>query len=312
MFQKKKSPAPPLTSSRVPVPVFIYSDGYDLQLTDHVFPSVKFGLIYRRLRADPAFANHRFIEPMPATYEDAATVHKKEYLRDLATLNHSRNVHRSELPLNREIIDAFFLAAGGTMLAAELALGCGRAMNLSGGFHHAFADHAEGFCYLNDVAIAIRVLQKQKMIKRALIVDLDVHQGNGSARIFRHSSHVFTFSMHEEKNYPVKERGRLDVGLATAIRDNEYLFLLEENLDRIRRSFEPDLIFFVAGVDPYEEDRLGGMSLTKEGLRRRDVMVRDAFPGIPLVAVLAGGYAMHTDDTVELHVQTARVLADLA
>lgn len=311
MFSQKKSQIP-LPASRLPVPVFIYSDGYDLQLTDHVFPSVKFSRIYRRLREDPAFAGHRFIEPMPASYEDAATVHKKDYLNDLATLNLSRNVYRSELPLNREIIDAFFLAAGGTMLAAELALSCGRAMNLSGGFHHAFGDHAEGFCYLNDVAIAIRVLQKQRRLKRVLIVDLDVHQGNGTARIFRHSRHVFTFSMHEEKNYPVKERGRLDVGLDTALHDDDYLRLLEENLDRIRRSFEPDLVFFLAGVDPFEEDRLGGLSITKEGMRRRDAMVRDAFPGVPLVAVLAGGYAMHTEDTVDLHVQTARVLADLA
>jgi len=196
-------------------------------------------------------------------------------------------------------------------LAAELALDAGRAMNLSGGFHHAFADHAEGFCYINDVAVAIRVLQKEKKISKALVIDLDVHQGNGISKIFQKDKKVFTFSMHEEKNYPIKEKSSLDVGLETGIKDEEYLNLLEKNLAFIKKNFNPDIIFYVAGVDPYELDRLGGLSVTKEGLKKREIMVRDFMPDKPIVIVLAGGYAMNTEDTVNLHVQTAEVMAEL-
>jgi acetoin utilization deacetylase AcuC-like enzyme len=300
-----------IVNSSLPLPIFIYSPGYNLELEGHVFPAVKFSQIYAKLKADPAFAQHRFFEPMPVSYEDAAIVHKRDYLQDLKMLNFSRRVYRSELPLRKDIIDAFFLATGGTVMAAEMALDHGRAMNLSGGFHHAFADHAEGFCYLNDVAIAVRLLQKRKRIKRALIIDLDVHQGNGTAKIFRHSRHVFTFSMHEEKNYPIKEKGSLDIGLESAMHDDEYLSLLEENLVKIRKNFRADLVFFVAGVDPYENDRLGGLSITKEGLAARDRMVCEMFADSPIAVVLAGGYAIKTEDTVDLHIQTAKALAGM-
>ena len=296
---------------QLPLPVFIYSSGYNLQLEGHVFPAVKFSHIHDHITSDPDFANHRFFEPLPASRDDVATVHDKEYLNDLINLNFSKRVYRSELPLNRSIVDAFFLATGGTIMAAEMALDYGKGMNLSGGFHHAFADHAEGFCYLNDVAVAIRVLQKQKRIKRALVVDLDVHQGNGTARIFRHSGQVFTFSMHEEKNYPIKEKSSLDVGLETAMRDDEYLLLLEKNLMKIKKSFQPDLVMYVAGVDPYENDRLGGLSLSIEGMARRDRMVRDMLSEFPIATVLAGGYSIKTEDTVTLHVQTAKVMAGI-
>ncbi|GIX41389.1 MAG: histone deacetylase [Leptospiraceae bacterium] len=299
-----------MSENKIPKPVFIYSDKYNIPLEGHVFPAIKFSLIYKKLKEDSRFKNHKFVEPMPATYEQARLVHKKSYLEDLKYLRFSKRVYRSELPLNKEIIDAFFLATGGTILAAELSLDVGRAMNLSGGFHHAFADHAEGFCYLNDVAIAIRVLQKEKKIRKALVIDLDVHQGNGISKIFQRDRNVFVFSMHEEKNYPIKEKSTLDVGLETGIKDDEYLKLLKENLDYIKNHFEPDIIFYVAGVDPYEMDRLGGLCLTKEGLKKRDLMVRDFMPDKPIVIVLAGGYAMNTEDTVNLHVQTAEVMAD--
>ncbi len=292
-------------------PIFIYSDKYNLSLDGHVFPAIKFSLIYKKLKEDESFKDHKFYEPMPATYEQAALVHNIDYLEDLKNLRFSKRVYRSELPLNKEIIDAFFLATGGTILAAEFSLTAGRAMNLSGGFHHAFSDHAEGFCYLNDVAIAIRVLQKEKKIKKALVIDLDVHQGNGVAKIFQKDRNVFTFSMHEEKNYPIKERSSLDVGLETGIKDNEYLSLLEKHLSIIKKKFHPDIIFYIAGVDPYEMDRLGGLSITKEGMKKRDIMVRDFMPEVPMVIVLAGGYAMNTMDTVDLHVQTAKVMAEL-
>lgn len=291
-------------------PVFIYSNNYKIPLEGHVFPAIKFELIYNKLKQDPKFSEHKFIAPMPASYEQAELVHQKEYLDDLLHLRFSKRVYRSELPLNKEIIDAFFLATGGTILAAELALDFQRAMNLSGGFHHAFSDHAEGFCYLNDVAIAIRVLQKEGKINKALVIDLDVHQGNGIAKIFQKDNSVFTFSMHEENNYPIKEQGSLDIGLETGIRDEEYLSLLEKNLKYIKSKFNPDIIFYVAGVDPYELDRLGGLNITKEGLKKRDIMVRDFLPDKPIVIVLAGGYAMNTQDTVDLHIQTAEVMAD--
>jgi acetoin utilization deacetylase AcuC-like enzyme len=300
-----------MTKSKILKPIFIYSDNYNIPLQGHVFPAIKFSLIYKKLKEDPRFENHKFIEPVPATIDQLKLVHDKEYLNDLIYLRFSKRVYRSELPLNKETIDAFFLATGGTILAAELALEAGRAMNLSGGFHHAFADHAEGFCYINDVAVAIRVLQKEKKISKALVIDLDVHQGNGISKIFQKDKKVFTFSMHEEKNYPIKEKSSLDVGLETGIKDEEYLNLLEKSLAYIKKNFNPDIIFYVAGVDPYEMDRLGGLSITKEGLKKRDIMVRDFMPDKPIVIVLAGGYAMNTEDTVNLHVQTAEVMAEL-
>jgi len=300
-----------MTKNKILKPIFIYSDNYNIPLQGHVFPAIKFSLIYKKLKEDPRFENHKFIEPVPATIDQLKLVHDKEYLNDLIYLRFSKRVYRSELPLNKETIDAFFLATGGTILAAELALDAGRAMNLSGGFHHAFADHAEGFCYINDVAVAIRVLQKEKKISKALVIDLDVHQGNGISKIFQKVKKVFTFSMHEEKNYPIKEKSSLDVGLETGIKDEEYLNLLEKSLAYIKKNFNPDIIFYVAGVDPYEMDRLGGLSVTKEGLKKRDIMVRDFMPDKPIVIVLAGGYAMNTEDTVNLHVQTAEVMAEL-
>ncbi len=296
---------------RAPAPVFVYSADYNMDLGPHVFPSVKFGYVYDHIRRDRRFSKHRFVEPEPLTRAQAALVHEDEFIEDLVNLNQTKRLYRSELPLTQGIVQAFFLASGGTLVAARQSLDAGRAMNLSGGFHHAFADHAEGFCYLNDVAIAIRVLQGEKRIRRALVVDLDVHQGNGTARIFQGDDSVFTFSMHEEKNYPIKETSDLDIGLETGCRDNTYLSLLADALDRIAGAFEPDIVFYLAGVDTFEEDLLGGIQLTREGMAERDRMVRDGFPEVPLVTVLAGGYSRNTDHTVELHVQTCEVLADL-
>ena len=280
-----------------------------MDLGEHVFPSVKYRVIREALRKDERFQSHKFLEPLMLSYEEAGTVHHKAYLEDLKQLNFSKRVYRSELPLNRMIVDAFFLGAGGTLLAAEMALQHRLGMNLAGGFHHAFADHAEGFCYLNDVAIAIRVLQKQKKIRKALIIDLDVHQGNGTARMFRFDRRVFTFSMHEQNNYPIKEKSSLDVGLRTSCSDDEYNETLQKSLDRILDSFSPDIVFYLAGVDVFERDRLGGLSLTKKGVMQRDAIVRDRFADIPLVTVLAGGYAAEDDDTIALHFQTCEVLA---
>lgn len=294
-----------------PLPVFVYSSGYDMDLGPHVFPSVKFGFLYSRLVENSRFKKHRFVEPEPLDPSLAALVHTKPYLHDLTTLTMSNRLNRSELPLNREIVDAFFLACGGTLLASQLALENGRGMNLSGGFHHSYHDHAEGFCYLNDAAISIRVLQKERKIQRALVIDLDVHQGNGTAKIFQKDDSIFTFSMHEQNNYPVKEVSDLDIGLETGCRDEEYLTLLSQALHQIRERFKPDIIYYLAGVDPYEHDRLGGLAITRKGMAERDRVVRDFMPGVPLVTLLAGGYAENTLDTIDLHFQTCEVMAEL-
>jgi Deacetylases, including yeast histone deacetylase and acetoin utilization protein len=199
-----------MTKNKILKPIFIYSDNYNIPLQGHVFPAIKFSLIYKKLKDDSRFENHKFIEPVPATIDQLKLVHDKEYLNDLIYLRFSKRVYRSELPLNKEIIDAFFLATGGTILAAELALDAGRAMNLSGGFHHAFADHAEGFCYINDVAVAIRVLQKEKKISKALVIDLDVHQEMEYQKFFKKIKSIYIFYARRE-DYPIKEKSSLDV-----------------------------------------------------------------------------------------------------
>jgi acetoin utilization deacetylase AcuC-like enzyme len=290
-------------------PVFYYADEYNVDLGGHVFPAIKFGHIQKRLARDGRFRKHRFVKPSPITEAQILSIHSHRYLRDLMALERTPRTHRSELPLTREILQGFLIATGGTLSAARDALDVGRAVNIGGGFHHAFREHAEGFCYLNDVAIAVRVLQKEKKIKRALIVDLDVHQGNGTAKIFSWDWNVFTFSMHEENNYPVKQRSSLDVGLKTGIQDAEYLAELKRALEQIRASIQPDIIFYVAGVDIYEKDRLGGLSVSKKGVLERDRMIRDFMPGVPLVTVLAGGYAINDQDTIELHFGTCEILA---
>ncbi|MCB1172347.1 MAG: histone deacetylase [Leptospiraceae bacterium] len=294
------------------LPVFVYSENYNLDMGPHVFPAIKFGVLHERLRSDRRFRKHDFVEPVKATRSEVENVHSSDYVSDLLELKHSSRLLRSELPLTSEIVEAFFWACGGTLLAAREALRVGRAMNLGGGFHHAFRNQAEGFCYLNDVAVAIRTLIREDRIARALIIDLDVHQGNGTARIFRFDRRCYTFSMHEENNYPQKkERSNLDVPLPTAITDEEYLRLLEQSLEKIAQSYEPDLIFYLAGVDVYRLDRLGGLSLSREGIAQRDKMVARFMPEVPLVTVLAGGYAVNDMDTVDLHLQTCEAMADL-
>lgn len=295
---------------KMPVPVFIYSEGFNLELGPHVFPAIKFSYVYSALKEDNRFAKHTFIEPDCATHDEILTVHSKDYLKDLLGLKNSSRLHKSELPLTKDIVDAFLLSTGGTIRAAHEALEHGRAMNIGGGFHHAFRNQAEGFCYINDVAVAVRTLQKQNKIEKALIIDLDVHQGNGTAHIFRlDRRRVFTFSMHEEKNYPIKkEKSSLDIALETACDDETYLELLEKSLEKIQKSFQPDIIFYLGGVDTYRLDRLGGLSITKQGMAKRELMISRFMPDVPLVAVLAGGYAVNDTDTVELHLQTCEAL----
>jgi acetoin utilization deacetylase AcuC-like enzyme len=202
-----------------------------------------------------------------------------------------------------------WLCAGGTLGTARCALSEGVAVHLGGGFHHAFPDHGEGFCLINDVAIAIAALRRDGVLGRALVVDLDVHQGNGTAAIFAGVPEVFTFSMHQESNYPAwKPPSDLDLGLEDGVKDEEYLALLSRHLPDIVDAHEPELAVYLAGADPYAEDQLGGLALTRDGLRRRDALVLETCRerDVPVAVTLAGGYARREADTVAIHVATVR------
>ncbi|TET93262.1 histone deacetylase, partial [Candidatus Aerophobetes bacterium] len=229
--------------------------------------------------------------------------------RDLENLSFSPRTMFSEIPLTREITEAYKLFAGGTILAGQKALEKGMAIHLGGGFHHAFPSRGEGFCYINDVAVSIRRLKRDKLIEKALIVDCDLHQGNGTAFIFQEDRSVFTFSIHQENLYPVKEKSDLDIGLPDFTGDEEYLAKLSSTLLQIWQNFEPDVVYYLAGADPYEDDQLGQLKLTKAGLKKRDnwVISKCLEKKVPLVILLAGGYAFRVEDTVDIHCHTCRI-----
>jgi len=276
-------------------------------LGDHVFPAGK----YRALALLLEERGWTLLPvEQPASWEDLVLVHTPAYLEDLRHARWTPRTRFSEIPLTPEIVEAFRLMAAGTLLAARQALETGGCFHIGGGFHHAYPDHGEGFCYINDLAFAIRKLQQEGTIQKAAVVDLDVHQGNGTAFIFQGDPTVFTFSMHQEDLYPVpKETGDLDVGLPGGTGDEPYLTALREHLPRVW-AFAPDVVLYQAGVDPFQEDQLGGLVLTAEGLRERDRLVIEGAVrrGIPVVVTLGGGYARRMEDTVRLHLQTAEVL----
>jgi acetoin utilization deacetylase AcuC-like enzyme len=277
----------------------------------HVFPIKKFELVRDKLLNEKTVVPNELIEPKPAKIEDVLLVHTEDYVTRLrnGTLT-AREIRRLGLPWSKSLVRRSFLATSGTVNAARSALTHGVAANLAGGTHHAFPDRGEGFCVLNDVAVAIRVLQKENPAKRFLIVDCDVHQGNGTAFIFKTDESVFTFSMHGAKNYPLfKEASSLDIELPDGTGDEEYLEILDESLARIFRH-EPDLIFYLGGADPFENDKLGRLKLTLKGLRQRDEMVleRARNATIPIVTVMSGGYAQDINDTVEIHCNTIRAI----
>ncbi|MBI2191854.1 MAG: histone deacetylase [Planctomycetes bacterium] len=287
------------------VPV-AYSPRYLADIGPHVFQIQKYRLTCERLLQSHRLQVGQVLEPPAATFDDARLVHTLAYLRDLSGVRHTPLTLPSELPLTPEIIASAYLAAGGTLLACRKAIEEGAAVNLGGGFHHAFPHHAEGFCYLNDIAIAIRRLQRDARIERAAVVDLDLHQGNGTAFIFHEDPRVFTFSMHQERLYPLKQRSTLDVGLENGTGDAEYLRLLREHLPRILDEHRPELVVYQAGVDPYRDDQLGDLDMTAEGLFARDrfVVGECRARNIPIAGLLGGGYASNPEDTVSLHVQT--------
>lgn len=291
----------------------VYHPRYDLNLGDHVFPARKYRLIHDRLLEEGFADLDDFVEPEPVSDDDVLRVHDAGWVRRLKTGTLSEaEIVRLEIPYSGEMVEGFWLAAGGTILAARNALRDRIGFNIGGGFHHAFADHGEGFCAIHDVAIAIRALQHNRLIEKALVVDCDVHHGNGTAAIFAGDASVLTLSLHQFHNYPSeKPPSVIDIHLADGVEDAEYLDRLEGAL-QVAMGFQPDLAIYVAGADPYREDQLGGLALSVEGLKRRDALVFETALAqtVPAAVVLAGGYARDTDDTVTIHCNTARAAAE--
>ncbi|MGA2270670.1 MAG: histone deacetylase [Bryobacteraceae bacterium] len=293
----------------------VYDEQYDLHLGNHVFPSKKYRWLHDRLIRTRFAADEDFVAPEPATDEDILLVHDPQWVSKLTrgTLTY-QDILRLEIPYSRQMVEAFWLAAGGTILAARLALESGVGFNVSGGFHHAFPDHGEGFCAINDMAVAIRRLQRDGAIRRAMVVDCDVHQGNGTASIFAGDDSVFTLSIHQFKNYPSeKPPSSLDIHLSDGVADAEYLHLLGDGYRAALAMFQPELVVYVAGADPFYADQLGGLSLSFDGLKERDrLVIRTALTRrIPVAIVLAGGYAENVEDTVTIHANTAEVAKEV-
>jgi acetoin utilization deacetylase AcuC-like enzyme len=310
----------------------VYSDDYYLPIGSHVFPSEKYKRVHDELLASGIAEPADFVTPGPATDQDVLLVHTPEYVHKLKTGTLStREQMELEVPFSAALVRAFWLAAGGSILAAELALNNKIAVNIGGGFHHAFPDHGEGFCMIHDVAIAIRRMQRDGKIHSAMTVDCDVHHGNGTAAIFagtrsaseplpsvpataskpktrsNHAGDVFTISLHQENNYPaVKPPSSIDIDLPDEVGDSDYLAWLDNALSSGLRQFDPELICYIAGADPYREDQLGGLSLTIDGLKKRDELVFRVARArnIPVMVTFAGGYARNVEDTVTIHCNT--------
>ncbi len=314
----------------------IYSDDYFLPIGAHVFPAEKYRRIHDQLLTAKVAEPSDFVTPQVASDEDILLVHTPQYVQKLKTGTLSpREVQEMEIPYSSELVHAFWLAAGGSILAAEHALQDRVAINIGGGFHHAFPDHGEGFCMIHDVAVAIRRMRRDGKIRTAMTVDCDVHHGNGTAAIFAatrapsdplpstaasvldssrtgtanqsHGGDVFTISLHQHNNYPAwKPPSSIDVDLPDGTGDDDYLAWLDNALSSGLRQFEPDLICYIAGADPYREDQLGGLALTIEGLKKRDDLVFRVAKArnIPVMVTYAGGYARKVEDTVTIHCNT--------
>jgi len=294
----------------------VYHDAYDLNLGPHVFPSQKFRLIAEKLRADGIASADDFLLPEPASDSDILRVHTAEWVKKLktGTLTYT-DVMRLEVPYSHELVDAFWLAAGGTIAAAQSALRDGFGCNLGGGFHHAYPGHGEGFCAIHDVAVAIRRMNHDGAITKAMVIDTDVHHGNGTAAIFSNDDSVFTLSIHQSNNYPAhKPASDLDLNLEDGVDDQEYLDTLLPAVRHSLERFRPEMVFYVGGADPYREDQLGGLALTMKGLKTRDsaVFTEARKRKVPVVTTLAGGYARRLQDTVQIHVNTIVAAREIA
>ncbi len=275
----------------------------------HVFPIKKFEFVRDKLLEEGTLQSSEIFEPQPAKIEDVLLVHTEDYISRLrgGTLT-AKEIRKLGLPWSKSLVRRSFLAVSGTINAARHALKNGIASNLAGGTHHAFPNRGEGFCVLNDVAIAVKVLKRDKLAKRFLIVDCDVHQGNGTAFIFKDDETVFTFSIHGAKNYPLfKEISNLDIELSDKTSDDEYLETLNEALPRVFLH-NPDIVFYLGGADPFEKDKLGRLNLTMNGLMKRDEAILGFAKEreVPIVTVMSAGYAQDINDTVEIHCNTIR------
>ena len=300
------------------MPLTVWSSShYTFPLPEgHRFPVAKYAMLRHRVVAEGLVAGERVRDPRAATDDDLRAVHTAGYVERFNTGQlDAAEMRRIGFPWSRELVERSRRAVGGTLDAARHALDHGIAMNLAGGTHHAFADHGEGFCVYNDVAIAIRTLQRDGRIARAAVIDLDVHQGNGTHAILAGDESVFTFSMHGGRNFPFhKVPGTLDIELADRTGDEEYLMRLSEVLPAILAGAAPDLVLYIAGADPHEGDSLGRLAMTFDGLARRDayVLAQCREVGIPVAIAIGGGYGRRIEDTVAVHVGTARVAAGFA
>jgi len=294
----------------------VYHDGYDLNLGPHVFPSQKFRLIAEKLLAEGIATKEDFVRPEPANDADILRVHTAEWVNKLknGTLTPS-DIMKLEVPYSKELVDAFWLAAGGTIAAAQAALRDGFGCNLGGGFHHAHPGHGEGFCAIHDVAVAIRRMQSDGAIRKAMVVDTDVHHGNGTAAIFGKDDSVFTLSIHQANNYPFhKPASTIDLNMEDGVSDEEYLNALLPAVRRGLQKSPADMVFYVGGADPYREDQLGGLDISMKGLKARDAGIFEEVRKmrIPVVTTLAGGYARRVEDTVQIHVNTILAAREMA
>jgi acetoin utilization deacetylase AcuC-like enzyme len=289
-----------------------YTSRYYADIGDgHVFPIRKFELVRDKLLAEGTLLSHELVEPSPATLEDVLLVHAEDYVSRLCNGKlTAKEIRRLGLPWSESLVRRSFYATGGTLAATQVALNQGYSSNLAGGTHHAFADRGEGFCVLNDVAIAIRAMRSRNQFRRAAIVDCDVHQGNGTATIFANDKETLTFSMHGANNYPLfKTKSTLDVELPDGTSDGEYLETLAEHLPAVF-AHRPEIVFYLAGADPYVGDKLGRLAVSIEGLRERDAHVLSECykREIPIVTVMSGGYGKDINDTIEIHCNTIRTV----
>ena len=280
----------------------------------HIFPIRKFELVRNKLLAEGTLKPDELIEPQPASVEDVLLVHTEDYVSRLCNGSlTTKEIRRLGLPWSESLVRRSFYAVGGTLAATEASLAEGYSSNLAGGTHHSFPERGEGFCVLNDVAIAVRAMRARKLIRRAAIVDCDVHQGNGTATIFSGDTDTFTFSIHGANNYPLfKAQSSLDVELSDGTEDKEYLECLAHHLPTVF-AHDPDIVFYLAGADPYAGDKLGRLALSVDGLRARDELVlRECYEReVPTVTVMSGGYGKDINDTIEIHCNTIRVVKEV-
>ncbi len=293
-----------------------YSDHFVLPLPPgHRFPMAKYALLRRRVEAAGLGGPGALTVPDPTPDQELALVHQEDYLRRVreGTLTPAE-IRRMGFPWSEALVERSRRSVGGTVASARSALEQGVGVNLSGGTHHAFPDRGEGFCVFNDVAVAARIMQGEGLARRVAILDLDVHQGNGTAAIFRHDPSVFTLSVHGANNFPFrKERSDLDLELPDGTGDEVFLEAAEKGIREAVAHFAPDLVFYLAGADPYQGDRLGRLAMTMAGLEARDQLVFDRCreAGVPVAVVMAGGYADQVEDTVAIHFATVRLAARL-